>query len=128
MRVIAFGVRVDEIEHFERAKTEFGVEIDYVEENLTTETVHKTKGYESVLIIACPVTREVVEKLHDWPFFFTFSSLTTYYNQFNAFFIFYVFFVGFNASTGGGKEPSLCGGLFCSITTFSIHWETQEKG
>lgn len=67
-RIIAFGVREDEIEYFEKYKENYSsFEISTIREGLSIKNVEKCKGYDGVIFIGgCHITKDVLVKLKEF--------------------------------------------------------------
>lgn len=64
MKIIAYAVRPDELDAFDRFSKELNVDITYVKESLGQSNVDQTEGFETVTFLGnCDVSRPVVEKL-----------------------------------------------------------------
>ncbi|MGL5903839.1 MAG: NAD(P)-dependent oxidoreductase, partial [Cetobacterium sp.] len=81
MKILAFAVREDEKLAFEKFKTEYNLDVDYVAQNLNIETVHLAKNYDSVTFIGnCDVNSAVLETLNSFKIQYIASRSTGYNN------------------------------------------------
>lgn len=64
MKTIAFAVRPDELEAFDRYSKELKLEVELVIEKLSLDTVDQTKGYEAVIFFGmCDLSAPVLQQL-----------------------------------------------------------------
>lgn len=65
-KIIAYAVRPDEYEAFDRFAAEMNLDIQIVKESLSKDNVELTKGYEAVTFLGnCDLSKEVLETLND---------------------------------------------------------------
>lgn len=66
IKIIAFAVRPDEYDAFERFSKAFDLDVTIVKESLSMANVHLTKGFEAVTFLGnCDLSATVQEILHD---------------------------------------------------------------
>lgn len=64
MKIIAYAVRPDELDAFEKVSKQLNVDVKLVNESLSSSNVHLAKGYEAVSILGnCDASAENIETL-----------------------------------------------------------------
>lgn len=67
IKIIAYAVRPDEFEAFDRFSKEFDLDVKIVRESLSAENVGLSKGYEAVTFLGnCDLSAGVQETLHEY--------------------------------------------------------------
>lgn len=81
MKIIAYGVREDELKAFEKFSKDFNMELKIVRKNLSPETVSMAEGFDGISFIgSCNLNREVFKKLSELGIKYTASRSIGYDN------------------------------------------------
>lgn len=81
MKIIAYDVRNDEINDFDKLSENLGIEIKYVREHLTETTAYLSEGYDGVTILGHSyIGPEILDKLKEFNIKFL-STRTAGYNH-----------------------------------------------
>lgn len=81
MKILAFAVREDEIESFNRYSKKFSLDISFESKSLRPDTVFLAKGFDGVTFLGnCNVNQEVLKKLNSYGIKFIASRSVGYNN------------------------------------------------
>lgn len=67
MKILAYCVRPDEVESFEKFSEQYGHEVKLIPQSFGPEVAHLAEGYDAVSILGnCKANREALEKIHSY--------------------------------------------------------------